>query len=136
MSGDFVVAGLDARRGRRRFDSGGQNSLNRLAGLLLHGDQVRVVTVSLVAQAMLGLELRESEGRMHFGGLQVAAVLSHESKAKASRALGPERGFHLNAMPEEVLGQFGDRLAALDGRGDDGIEGGVEVGDLDFRGRN
>ena len=57
---------------------------------------------------------------MNLGGLQIASLVSQEAEAEAGGALGAEAGLHLNAVPEEVLGQLTHSLAALHGGQDGG----------------
>ena len=134
MAGDGIGAGLHAGRRRRGFSHGGQDRLNRLLGLLLHRGQGGVIPRRIVGQTMLFLKLGDAEGVVDLTGLEVAAIVAKQTEAKTTGTLGPKGSLHLDTVPKEILGQLADRLTALDGRGDDGVQGGVEVGGLDLWG--
>jgi hypothetical protein len=89
-----------------------------------------IIPARLVAQMMLRLELADAEGGVDLGSGEVAARVTEQAEANAGDALLAEAGFHLDAMPEEVLGEVPNGLAPLDGGGDDGVQGGVQVGYL------
>lgn len=77
--------------------------MNGLLGPPRHLDQVLVVAIGVVIQVVLAFELREREGRVHQRRVEVATWIPQQPVADATRALGAEACFHLDAMPKKVL---------------------------------
>ena len=61
-------------------------------------------------------------------------MLPQETESEARDTLGTEAGLHQNPVPEKILGQVADGLAALHGGKDGSAEGVLEVGDLKVQG--